>query len=92
MIGHGGGGPGYAAACFALVRERSDPLVAIELSGDERVDVQAQALDELRGRRYPRLNSLRTGELVRPEVSRTAIVTVYRPLPRKRWAGTQLRV
>ncbi len=48
LVGHGGGGPGYAAACFALVRERSDPLVAIELSGDERVDVQAQALDELR--------------------------------------------
>jgi D-alanyl-D-alanine carboxypeptidase len=48
LIGHGGGGPGYAAACFALVRQRSDPLVAIELSGDERVDVQAQALDELR--------------------------------------------
>ena len=52
LVGHGGGGPGYAAACFALVRERSDPLVAIELSGDERVDVQAQALDALRGRRY----------------------------------------
>ena len=48
LVGHGGGGPGYAAACFALVRERSDPLVAIELSGDERVDVQAEALDELR--------------------------------------------
>ena len=91
LVGHGGGGPGYAAACFALVRERSDPLVAIELSGDERVDVQAEALDELRDG-ATRLNSLRTGALVRPEVSRTAIVTVYRPLPRKRWAGTQLRV
>ena len=50
LIGHGGGGPGYAAATFAVVRERGDPLVAIELSGDERVDVQARALDELRGR------------------------------------------
>jgi D-alanyl-D-alanine carboxypeptidase len=50
LIGHGGGGPGYAAACFALLRERDDPLVAIELSGDERVDVQAKALDVLRAR------------------------------------------
>ncbi len=50
LIGHGGGGPGYAAAAFAVLRERDDPLVAIELSGDERVDVQAQALDELRRR------------------------------------------
>jgi D-alanyl-D-alanine carboxypeptidase len=48
LIGHGGGGPGYAAATFAVLRERDDPLVAIALSGDERVDVQAQALDELR--------------------------------------------
>jgi hypothetical protein len=48
LIGHGGGGPGYAAATFAVLRERGDPLVAIELSGDERVDVQEQALDELR--------------------------------------------
>jgi len=50
LIGHGGGGPGYGAACFALLREPEDPLVAIELSGDERVDVQTQALDELRKR------------------------------------------
>ena len=48
LIGHGGGGPGYAAATFAVVRESDDPLVAIELSGDERVDVQATALDVLR--------------------------------------------
>ena len=48
LIGHGGGGPGYAAAAFALVRERGDPLVAVELRGDERVDVQARALDRLR--------------------------------------------
>lgn len=48
LIGHGGGGPGYAAATFAVLRTRDDPLVAVELSGDERVDVQARALDELR--------------------------------------------
>jgi D-alanyl-D-alanine carboxypeptidase len=50
LIGHGGGGPGYAAATFAVLREGDDPLVAVELSGDERVDVQARALDELRAR------------------------------------------
>ena len=48
LIGHGGGGPGYAAAAFAVLRPGDDPLVAVELSGDERVDVQAQALDALR--------------------------------------------
>jgi D-alanyl-D-alanine carboxypeptidase len=50
LIGHGGGGPGYAAATFAVLRERDDPLVAVELSGDERVDVQTKALDDLRRR------------------------------------------
>lgn len=50
LIGHGGGGPGYAAAAFAVVRERNDPLVAVELSGDERADVQARALNALRER------------------------------------------
>lgn len=50
LVGHGGGGPGYAAAAFTVLRERNDPLVAIELSGDERVDVQARALDALRER------------------------------------------
>lgn len=50
LIGHGGGGPGYAAAAFAVVRTRDDPLVAIELSGDEQVDVQANVLDALRER------------------------------------------
>lgn len=48
LIGHGGGGPGYAAATFAVVREHGGPLVAVELSGDERADVQARALDALR--------------------------------------------
>jgi D-alanyl-D-alanine carboxypeptidase len=50
LIGHGGGGPGHSAACFALLRDSDDPLVAVELSGDERVDVQAKALDALRDR------------------------------------------
>ena len=50
LIGHGGGGPGYAAAAFAVVGARSSPLVAVELSGDERADVQAHALDVLRER------------------------------------------
>ena len=43
LIGHGGGGPGYAAAAFAVVRDGS-PHVAILLSGDEHEDVQATAL------------------------------------------------
>ncbi len=50
LIGHGGGGPGYAAATFAVLRDDADPLVAVELSGDERVDVQMRTLDELRAR------------------------------------------
>ena len=44
LIGHGGGGPGYAAATFAVVRESGGPLVATVLSADERADVQAEAL------------------------------------------------
>ena len=48
LIGHGGGGPGYAAAAFALLRNGDDPLVAVELSGDERADVQSRALAALR--------------------------------------------
>jgi D-alanyl-D-alanine carboxypeptidase len=48
LIGHGGGGPGYAAAAFALLRNGDDPLVAVELEGDERVDVQSRALAALR--------------------------------------------
>jgi D-alanyl-D-alanine carboxypeptidase len=42
LIGHGGGGPGYAAAAFAIAGEAPD--VAILLSGDEREPVQEQAL------------------------------------------------
>jgi D-alanyl-D-alanine carboxypeptidase len=49
LIGHGGGGPGYAAASFAVVRETGGPLVAIVLSADERADVQAEALSRLAG-------------------------------------------
>jgi D-alanyl-D-alanine carboxypeptidase len=49
LLGHGGGGPGYAAATFAVVRETGGPLVAIVLSADERADVQAEALRLLAG-------------------------------------------
>jgi D-alanyl-D-alanine carboxypeptidase len=48
LVGHGGGGPGYAAAAFALLRNDDDPPVAVELTGDERVDVQSRALQTLR--------------------------------------------
>lgn len=48
LLGHGGGGPGYAAAAFALVGNGDGPLVAVELSGDERADVQSRALAALR--------------------------------------------
>ena len=45
LIGHGGGGPGYAAATFAIV---ADPArVAVLLSADERAPVQEQALARL---------------------------------------------
>jgi len=47
LVGHGGGGPGYAAAAFAVVQPGS-PRVEILLSGDEREDVQAAALLQLR--------------------------------------------
>lgn len=49
LIGHGGGGPGYAAATFAVVPEAGGPLVAIVLSADERAGVQADALRRLAG-------------------------------------------
>jgi D-alanyl-D-alanine carboxypeptidase len=49
LIGHGGGGPGYAAATFALVRKTGGPLVAVVLSADERADVHAEALGLLAG-------------------------------------------
>jgi D-alanyl-D-alanine carboxypeptidase len=45
LVGHGGGGPGYAAAAFALVG--GEPRVAVVLSADERRDVQAEALAQL---------------------------------------------
>jgi D-alanyl-D-alanine carboxypeptidase len=48
LIGHGGGGPGYGAAAFALLRNDDDPPVAVELTGDERVEVQRRALEALR--------------------------------------------
>lgn len=45
LVSHGGGGPGYAAAAFALVG--GPPRVAVVLSADERRDVQAEALAQL---------------------------------------------
>ena len=48
LIGHGGGGPGYAAAAFALLRPQAEPLVTVILSADERADVQGEALSRLR--------------------------------------------
>jgi len=44
LIGHGGGGPGYSAAAFALLRPQTEPLVTVILSADERADVQGEAL------------------------------------------------
>ena len=47
LIGHGGGGPGYAAAAFALLRPEGEPRVVVLLSADERADVQREALSRL---------------------------------------------
>jgi len=47
LVGHGGGGPGYAAAAFAVIQAGS-PRVEVLLCGDEREDVQAAALLRLR--------------------------------------------
>jgi D-alanyl-D-alanine carboxypeptidase len=47
VIGHGGGGPGYAAAAFALLRPQAEPRVIVILSADERADVQREALSRL---------------------------------------------
>jgi D-alanyl-D-alanine carboxypeptidase len=44
IVGHGGGGPGYAAGVFALPRADA---VAIVLAGDERYPAQRTALDLL---------------------------------------------
>jgi hypothetical protein len=49
LNGHGGGGPGYVSAAFAVLGKTSGPLVAIVLSADERADVQAEALRLLAG-------------------------------------------
>ena len=46
LIGHGGGGPGYVAAAFALAGD--EPELAVLLSADEREDVQAAALRRLK--------------------------------------------
>jgi len=46
LIGHGGGGPGYVAAAFAVAGD--EPELAVLLSADEREDVQAAALRRLK--------------------------------------------
>jgi hypothetical protein len=43
-VGHGGGGPGYAAAVFAVP---SADIAAIVLAADERYPAQETALDLL---------------------------------------------
>jgi D-alanyl-D-alanine carboxypeptidase len=49
VVGHGGGGPGYGAGCFAAVVPSSDPVVAVLLaSGDGKPLVQETALRLLR--------------------------------------------
>jgi hypothetical protein len=35
IVGHGGGGPGYAAAAFATVLPGGEPVAAVVLSGRE---------------------------------------------------------
>lgn len=47
LLGHGGGGPGYAAAAFAV--RGAEPAVAVMLSSREDEPVQEAALDLLRG-------------------------------------------
>jgi len=44
LIGHEGGGPGYATAAFALLRPQTEPQVIVILSADERASVQREAL------------------------------------------------
>jgi D-alanyl-D-alanine carboxypeptidase len=44
LVGHGGGGPGYAAGAFAVVRDGRPPAVAVVLAADERAAAQETAL------------------------------------------------
>jgi NAD(P)H-hydrate repair Nnr-like enzyme with NAD(P)H-hydrate epimerase domain len=44
VVGHGGGGPGYATAVFAVPEAGT---VAIVLAGDERYPAQQKALELL---------------------------------------------
>ena len=64
---------GHVRRASARATTRSSPSSSAATSGSMS---RRQALDVLRELRYRRLNVLRTGALVRPEVSRTAIVTV----------------
>jgi NAD(P)H-hydrate repair Nnr-like enzyme with NAD(P)H-hydrate epimerase domain len=47
VVGHGGGGPGYATAVFALPHAA---IVAVVLAADERYPAQRKALELLRSR------------------------------------------
>ena len=75
LIGHGGGGPGYAAAAFAVLRQRRGPARR-RRAQRRRAGRRPGAGAGRAPARYVRLNVFRTGALVRPDVSRTAIVTV----------------
>jgi D-alanyl-D-alanine carboxypeptidase len=44
LLGHGGGGPGYAAGAFAIVRDGRPPAAAVVLAADERAAAQETAL------------------------------------------------
>lgn len=48
VVGHGGGGPGYAAGCFAVLRDDGPYAAVILASGDGDPGVQEQALELLR--------------------------------------------
>jgi D-alanyl-D-alanine carboxypeptidase len=57
VVGHGGGGPGYAAAAFATLGRNGEPLAAVVLSGREPTAGIEQAalrlLAEAQGRSMP---------------------------------------
>ncbi len=49
LVGHGGGGPGYAAATFAVVRDAAPRSSRSSSAATSRTTSRRQALDELRG-------------------------------------------
>lgn len=44
LLGHGGGGPGFAAGAFAVVRDVGEPLVAVVLTASDQEPAQETAL------------------------------------------------